>query len=314
MVFLFGLLLLFLPSILLGQEYPTKPINILITSPPGQIGDVTTRMLLGKAEKFLGQPFVCSNNNAGAGTVGLNLISKAKPDGYNILSVASAALVWVPHTRSVTYTLEDFQFIMHYNMMESGTVVRPDSPWKTFVEFVDYAKKNPGKITYGISGPGVPHHLAMEYVAKVEGIQWTAVPHPGTDPNMALLGGHISAVSSSSSWTPHVKAGKFRLLVVHSEKRMSEFPDVPTLRELGYDIVTEANGVILAPKETPLANVKKLDDALRKALDDKEYIEFMGKLGNKIAYRNHEELKKYLEESYDRVGRIVKQIGLAPTK
>jgi tripartite-type tricarboxylate transporter receptor subunit TctC len=267
-------------------------------------------MLATKAEKFIGQPFVIINNNAGAGTVALNLIAKSKPDGYNILSVASAALVWIPQIQPVTFTLEDFAFICHYNLMESGLVVMPDSPWKTFKEFVDYAKKNPGKITYGISGYGVPHHLAMEYVGKVEGIQWKAVPFPGADPLTYLLGGHINAVTSSSAWAPKVKAGQLRLLVVHSAKRMSQFPDVPTLRELGYDFVHESNALVLAPKGTPLAILQKLDDAFRKAVDDKEYIEFNEKLAVKLAYRNHEEVKKYLEESYDLAGKIVRTIGL----
>jgi tripartite-type tricarboxylate transporter receptor subunit TctC len=310
MAFLFGFFLLCVPVLSFAEEYPTKPINIILGSAPGQIGDVTTRMILGKAEKFLGQPFVITNNNAGAGTVLANTIAKSKPDGYTIGSIPSSVLVWIPHVRTVTYKMEDFVPIMHNILMESGVVVQTDSPWKTFKELVEDAKQNPGKINYAITGSGNPMHLAMEYVAKVEGIQWTAVPTPGSDPNMFLLGGHVSAYSGSTSWVPHVRAGKFRLLAVHSEKRMKEFPEVPTFLELGYDFVHETVGMFIAPKGTPLPIIEKLDNAFRKALDDKDYLDLMEKLRAKPEYRNHQDLQKYLEEANDQVGRVIKKLGI----
>jgi len=307
-----GFFLLVLSGSLFAQEFPTKPINLIIPSAPGQIGDVTTRMLATKAEKFLGQPFVFTNNNVGGGAVALGMVAKAKPDGYTIGSTATGILIWRPFVLQVNYKLEDFASIMHCMAMESGLVVKTDSPWKTLKELVAYAKGNPGKVSYAITSAGVPMDLAMRYVAKEEGLRWTAVPTPGADPNNLLLGGHVSAYSGSTSWVPHVKSGAFRLLAVHSAKRMKDFPNVPTFRELGYDFVHESESLMIAPAGTPEPVVKKLDDAFQKAMEEKDFVDLMNKFGNKITYRNHEELRKYLFESRESIGRIIKNLEIAP--
>ncbi|HVN97865.1 MAG TPA: tripartite tricarboxylate transporter substrate binding protein [Syntrophorhabdaceae bacterium] len=311
LVFGWCLFMLF-SGISLAQTYPTKPIVFIINSAPGQLGDVTTRAVAGKAEKLLGQPFDFVNNNAGGGAVAFSMVKKAKPDGYTIMSTATGNLIWLPFTRHVDYKLEDFTPITQNLLMESGVVVKADAPWKTFKEFVAYAKQNPGKVSYAITSAGVPMDIAMQYVAKQEGIRWTAVPTPGSDPNTMLLGGHVTAYSGSTSWLPHVKTGAFRLLAVHSSKRMKEFPDVPTFKELGYDFVHESQSVFLAPKGTPEALIKKLDDAFHKALDDKDVIDLYTKLGVQVSYRDHKELSKYLYENLDIVGRAMKTVGITP--
>jgi tripartite-type tricarboxylate transporter receptor subunit TctC len=305
-------LLLLFSGISLAQTYPTKPITLLINSAPGQLGDITTRATAAKAEKFLGKPFEFVNNNAGGGAVAFGIIKKVKPDGYTIMSTATGNLIWLPFTRSVDYKLEDYTPIATNLVMTSGLVVKADSPWKTFKEFVAYAKQNPGKVSYAITSAGVPMDIAMQYVAKQEGIRWTAVPTPGSDPNTMLLGGHVTAYSGSTSWIQHVKSGAFRLLAVHCAKRMKEFPDVPTFKELGYDFVHETYSVFLAPKGTPEPVIKKLDEALRKALEDKEVAELYAKFGVDLAYRNHVQTTKDIYESRDIVGRAMKTIGIAP--
>jgi tripartite-type tricarboxylate transporter receptor subunit TctC len=312
MVLLIGFFLLLLPTLSVAQEFPTKPITFIVTSAPGQIGDVTTRITGDKAEKSLGQPFVFVNNNTGGGAVAFDIVAKAKPDGYTIMSCASGNLIWLPFTRQVNYKLEDFTPIMQNFVMESGVVVKADSPWKTYKELVGYAKANPGKVSYAITSAGVPMDLAMQYVAKQEGIRWTAVPTPGSDPNTLLLGGHVTAYSGATSWVPHVKSGSFRLLAIHSAKRMKDFPDAPTFLELGYNFVHESQSLILAPRGTPEPAVRKLDDALRKGLNDKEVIDLYTKLGVQISYRDHEELAKYLVESRGIVGSVMKELAITP--
>jgi len=311
--FLFGCCLLLLFSgISLAQNYPTKPITLLINSAPGQLGDVTTRATAAKAEKALGQPFTFVNNNAGGGAVAFGSIKKVKPDGYTIMSTATGNLIWLPYSRPVDYKVEDYTPIVTNLVMTSGVVVKADSPWKTFKEFVAYAKQNPGKVSYAITSANVPMDIAMQYVAKVEGIRWTAVPTPGSDPNTMLLGGHVTAYSGSTSWLPHVKSGAFRLLAMHSAKRLKEFPDVPTFKELGYDFVHETYSVFLAPKGTPEPIIKKLDEAFRKALDDKEVNDLYAKFGVSAAYRDHKQTSKDLYESRDIVGKVMKTIGITP--
>jgi tripartite-type tricarboxylate transporter receptor subunit TctC len=311
-VFLVCCVFMLFPGTSPAQTFPTKPVTLLINSAPGQLGDITTRATAAKAEKVLGQPFTFVNNNAGGGAVAFGIIKKVKPDGYTIMSTATGNLIWLPFTRSVDYKLEDYTPIATNLVMTSGLVVKADSPWKTFKEFVAYAKQNPGKVSYAITSAGVPMDIAMQYVAKQEGIRWTAVPTPGSDPNTMLLGGHVTAYSGSTSWLQHVRSGAFRLLAMHSAKRMKEFPDVPTFKELGYDFVHETYSVFLAPKGTPAPVIKKLDEALRKALEDKEVADLYAKFGVDLAYRDHVQTTKDIYGSRDIVGRAMKAIGITP--
>jgi len=304
-IFLVGFFLFLMPTFSFSQEFPTKPINLLIAMAPAGPLDTPTRLLAGKAEPFLGQPFLVSNNAGGAGSVALGILAKEKPDGYHLVGSYSTPLIRIPQFRPVPYKLEDFVPIMIYGTPESGLVVRADSPWKTLKEFVEYAKKNPGKVTYSITGTGSPLHLAMEYIAKQEGIRWTMVPFTGSNPTIPLLGGHVTASSTGTQFIPYVKAGSLRLLATHGERRMKTFPDVPTLRELGYDFINESVLMFAAPRGTPVNIVKKLDEAFHKAMDNPEFIDLMEKLEITIAYRNHEDTKKYLEEAYRRIGKMI---------
>ena len=264
-----------------------------------------------KAEKFLGQPILVTNNGAGGGSVALGIVKNYKPDGYNLAGCTSTGLVRIPQFRTVPYSLDDFIPIMHYAAPQTGLVVRSDSPWKTVKELVDYAKKNPDKVTYSTTGVGSPMHLAMEFIAKQEGIRWTHVPYPGSAPAMtALLGGHVTAQSGDAIWIPHVKEGSLRLLATHGEIRMKTFPNVPTFREVGYDFINETVFMMAAPKGTPMPIVKKLEDAFHRAMEDPEFIQTMAKLELEITYRNSEDTKKYLEEAYVRLGKMIQELKL----
>jgi len=314
---LWGLLLVSIATSSFAQEYPTKPINLLIANTPAGSVNVSLRMLASHVEKRLGQPLIISNNNAGGGSGAFAIVAKQRPDGYNLVAGASTPLVRIPQLRPVPYKFEDFVPILHYGTMESGLFVRADAPWKTLREFVEYAKKNPGKVTYGVSGTGTPQHLAMEFISMQEGgIQWILVPMPGEDNSIPLLGGHITAASIGSVYTHHVTAGSLRLLATHGERRLKAFPEVPTFRECGYDFINETVMVVAAPKGTPLPVIQKLDDAFHKAMDDPEFVKYMGTAGNLVAYRNHEETKKYLEDAYVRLGKMIKdlKISMEPAK
>ena len=306
-----GILFFSIPALLHSQEYPTKSINTLITFSPGGSADPSMRLLASKTEKFLGQPFIISNNGGGGGSVAMAILAKEKPDGYHLAGCSSTSLIRIPQFRTVPYKLEDFVPIMHFGAPPSGLVVKADSPWKTLKEFVEYAKKNQGKVTYSSMGIGSPMHLAMEYIAKQEGIQWTHVPYSGSGPAfLALLGGHVTAQSGSSESFPHVREGTIRLLAIHHEKRFKSFPDVPTFRELGYDFINESVFMFAAPKGTPPSIVKKLDEAFRKGMEDPEFIQTMEKLEIVVSYRNSEDTKKYLEDAYVRLGRMIRELKL----
>lgn len=296
-----------------GQAaYPTKPINLLIGYAPGGVVDISERFMAGKAEKILGQPFVVTNNGGGGSSVAYGIVAKKAPDGYNIVGGASTGLVRIPQFRSVPYKMDDFIPIMHFaTPVLTPIVVKSSSPWKTFKELVDYAKKNPGKITYSTTGVGSPMHLAMEYVAKQEGITWTHVPYPGAMPAFtALLGGHVAVNAGAGESVPYIKDGTVRLLANLSEKRVKTWPNTPTLIELGYDIYNESVFMFAAPKGTPQHIIDKLDNAFRKAMDDPEFAATMAKVEFEPAYRNSADTKKYLEDAYKRIGRMIHELKI----
>ena len=311
-IFVFGFLLTLIPLISFAQPYPTKPINLTVTFPPGGTLDVSTRILASRAEKFLGQSILVLNVGGGAGSVALGQVAKKKADGYDITSCTSTGLVRIPQLRAVPYSHEDFVPIMHFTSVQSGVVVKADSPYKSFKDLIEYARKNPGKVNYATSGAGSPMHMAMEYVADKERIQWTHVPYAGGAPGLAaVLGGHVTAMSDSTEWLPHVKEGSLRLLVTHGEKRMKIFPNVPILRDLGYDFINETVFMMATPKGTPAAIVKKLDEAFHKAMDDPEFIKTIQSLEFDVSYRNSEDTKKYLEDAYNRFAIMIKKLNIA---
>jgi tripartite-type tricarboxylate transporter receptor subunit TctC len=314
-IFGVGLFLVLIPGLSSAQQYPTKQINMLVTFAPGGTLDASVRLLSVKAEKFLGQPLIISNNGGGAGSVALGIVKTQKPDGYSLTACTSTGLIRLPQFRSLPYTHEDFTPIMHFASVNTGVVVRSDTPYKTFNDLIDFARKNPGKVSYATSGVGSPMHLAMEFVARKENIQWTHVPYPGGAPGLAaVLGGHVTAMSDSTEWLPHVKDGALRLLVSHGEVRMRSFPNVPTLRDLGYDFINESVFIIAAPKGIPAPVLSKLDDSFHKAMQDPEFVDLITKMEFNISYRNSADTMKYLVDNYDRLGKIIRDYKIPTEK
>jgi len=311
-LFLYAIFLLLIPALSLAQQFPTKPVNIYIGMAPGGAQDPAVRGVAAGAEKYLGQAFVCTNKGGGGGAVAAGLVAKEKPDGYHLLGTSTSAF-YVPHIREVAYAVDDFVFVLSFATVPStGLLVRADSPWKTLAEFLEYAKKNPGAINYGSSGVGGPQHLAMEFLAKQDGIQWTHVPYKGSsEAFMALLGGHITAQSGGvNEVANYVKTGKIRVLAIHDAKRSKTYPDVPTFKELGYNFVSQLYYFIAAPKGTPQAAVKKLEDVFHKGMDDPKFVQTMKNLEMEIVFRSSEETTKFLKEEDARIGQFVKEFKI----
>jgi len=310
LVFLFAVVLVAPSS---GQPaYPTKPINVYIGYAPGGVADISVRFMAAKAEKVLGQPFVFINNGGVGSSVATGIVAKKPADGYTILGGASSGLVRLPHFQTVPYKYEDFVSIMHFaTPVLTPIVVKSTSPWKTFKELVDYAKKNPGKVSYSTLGVGSPMHLAMEYVAKQDKITWTHIPFPGAMPAFtALLGDNVNFNVGAGESVPYIKDGTVLLIANLSEKRVKSWPGVPTLRELGYDFFNESVFMFSAPKGTPKYIIEKLQNAFRKAMDDPEFDSIMTKVQFEPSYRNAADTKKYLDDANIRLGRMVKELKL----
>lgn len=296
-----------------GQPaYPAKQIDLLIGYAPGGIVDVSERFLAGKAEKILGQPMVITNNGGGGSAVAVAIVATKPPDGYSVAGCASTGLVRIPQFRTVPYKWDDLTPIMHFaTPILTSLVVRSDSPFKTVKDLVEYARKNPGKVTYSTTGVGSPMHMGMEYVAKQESIKWTHIPYPGSMPAfMALLGGHVTAQAGAAECVPYIKEGKVRLLATISEKRVKTFPDVPTLRELGYDIFNETVFMFATPKGTPQPIIDKLDNAFHKSMADPDFNSLMAKLEMEPSYRNSADTMKYLEDAHGRIGKLIRELKI----
>ena len=270
--------------------------------------DVSGRLLAGKAEKYLGQPFAFSNNGGGGGSVAIAITATKTPDGYNLAGCASTSLVRIPQFRSVPYKPDDLVPIMQYAEPHTGVVVKSSSGWKTFKEFVEYAKRNPGKVKYSTTGVGTPQHMSMEFVAKQEGIVWIHVPYPGTMPAFtALLGGHVTAQVGSGEFIPYVKDGTLRLLVTQGEHRIKTFPDVPTMKELGYpDLVATTWFALSGPAGMPTDITQRLNHEVIKALERPNMRQYLAREAMLTEPMTPDGLAKFVKDETERWGPIAR--------
>jgi tripartite-type tricarboxylate transporter receptor subunit TctC len=297
-----------------GQSYPSKPITLIIPYPPGGSTDLTARPLAMGTKKYLGQTVVGENKPGGGGTVGVALVVSKPADGYSIGVFTGSTLQAYQMGKLNFHPLNDLTPIMRWGDYLYGILVRTDSQWKTIQDLIQYAKKNPDKLSYGTPGTGSSGHLGIEELSMAAGIRLVHVPYKGgAEINTALLGGHIDVLSNSSGWTPMVDAGKFRLLAVYGEQRTPRYPQAPTLREVGYDVVVSNHMGIVGPKGLPKPIVTRLHEAFKKAMDDPAFIEAQKKFEITRCYSSPEEYEKYLREEFERMGKLVKRLGLDKT-
>ncbi len=298
-----------------ADDFPSKPINLWVGWGAGSGTDISQRAITNLASKILKQPIVVSNVTGGGGTLVLGRLKAERPDGYTLANTSSATLSRIPHLQPVPYDFQDplkeFIPIMSYSYYLYGLAVKSDSPWKTLEEFVAYAKQNPGKVRYSTSGVGTGHHLAMEYIAMKEKIKWTHVPF-STSPQAvaACLGGHVEAVSQTPEWKEQVDAGTLRLLACWNEKRMPFYPQVPTMKEKGYDFAVQAIIVIYAPANTPKEVTEKLGKAFRQAAEADEVKKLLNTLGYPFEIKETAELLAIMKKDYEVNGKILKELGL----
>jgi tripartite-type tricarboxylate transporter receptor subunit TctC len=208
----------------------------------------------------------------------------------------------------------DFTYIIGVSGYTFGVAVKEDAPWKTFQELTADAKANPGKINYGSPGTGTSLHITMEQIATQQGIKWTHVPFKGNAEAMnALLGGHIHALADTSGWAQLVNAGRFRLLVTWGAARTRNWPDVPTLREVGIDMVSNSPFGLAGPKGMDPNVVKTLHDAFKKGLEEPSYIEAMARLDQEQSYLSSDDYKKFALQQIEEARRFIAEQGLGPS-
>jgi len=309
----FFILTLFFISSAGWCEFPDRPITILVGNEAGGTSDIITRGVVVGAEKYLGKPILVEARGGGGGSVALGALLTAKADGYILAAVPNDALVNTPLMQKVPFKpLKDFvPIIGHSSSENTSLLVKPDAQWKTFVEFIEYAKKNPGKIKYSSAGVGTGMHTAMAFIAVKDNIKWVHVPYKGTAPaRTALMGGHVDACSAGMDWVGFAQAGQVKPLVIHGRARMAAFPNVPTLRESGYDFVSETIHSIVAPAGTPPEVVKKLETSFLKGMETPEFKNAQEKLALTPVMYTSKDYELHLKEHWVKIEKIFKEAGI----
>jgi tripartite-type tricarboxylate transporter receptor subunit TctC len=295
-----------------AQQFPTRPVTLIVPWPAGGSTDIGMRALASATEKHLGQSIVIENKPGAGGTIGpANMAAGAKPDGYTVAQLP-ITVFRIPFIQKTTFDpTKDFTYIIHITGYTFGVVVKADAPWKTFAELIDYARANPGKINYGTPGAGTSLHITMEQIAKLKGIRWTHVPFKGVSESMnALLGGHIDVVSDSTGWAGSVDGGQARLLVTWGASRTKNWPNVPNLKESGIDLVSNSPFGIGGPKGMDPAVVKILHDAFRKGMEEQSYKDSMAKLDQEAFYLETAAYHAYAMKQVEEQKQLVEELGL----
>ena len=296
-----------------AQAYPSKPITMIVPWPAGGSTDRHLRTLAEIASKHLGQTIIVENKPGAGGTLGPGQMAlTAKPDGYTIAQFPMGMLR-IPHMQKTQWNpLTDFSYIIGVSGYTFGFTVKADSPYKTFNDYIEAARKNPGKVDYGSTGIGTSPHLLMEEVAANAKVQLVHVPYKGNaDLQQALLGGHVQAQSDATGWDKFVDSGQMRLLVTFGDKRTKRWPEVPTAKDLGYGVVSSSPYGLVGPKGMDPAVVKTLHDAFKKAMDDPRHMEVLGQLNQEIWYRNGDEYLQWAKETYAKDKALIERLGLA---
>jgi tripartite-type tricarboxylate transporter receptor subunit TctC len=265
-------------------RFPSRPITVICPFSPGGTADAQLRVLVTATARELGQPMIVETRAGAAGTIGPASLLKNAPDGYTLSFATTIALLRQPFIQPTRYDpAKDFTYIVGVTRFECGLVVRADAPWKTLDEFLQDAKRNRNKISYGTVGVGTAQHTAMLKLADKMGIEWTNVPFKGSgEVFTALSGGHVDAISETSGWAPFVDSGKFRILALYGERRLKRWPDVPTLKESGYDISESIPWGIIGPAGMDPAVIKALHAGFHKGMQDPAFTSNLQTLGQEL--------------------------------
>lgn len=294
-----------------AADYPNKRLTYMICFNPGGESDITARFQEQPLKKYFGQDVIISYKIGGGGALGWSELVKSKPDGYTIAGHNLPHIILQPmEMGNAGYNTLELKNIYMFESTPNVLMVRNDSPFKTLKDFIDYAKKNPpGVVTVGGSGTSSANDLGTAMLNKAAGIKLTYVPFGGTGSAVpALLGGHVTALMSYSPMVVQYKE-QFRFLAMASEKRMEVIPDVPTFKELGYDIVEGAYRGVAAPPGTPDEIVKYLANAFDKVMKDPEVQKKMDQNGFKTEYMGPEESLALVKKKMVEYETIMKELG-----
>ncbi len=295
-----------------AQSFPTRAIKLVIAFPAGGPTDITMRVLADNASKVLGQPVIVENKPGAGGTLPALQLQSSAADGYTVGQIP-LGVFRLPYTTKINWDpIKDISYVLNVTGYAFGVVVPADSPLKTWADFVAWAKANPGKLSYGSTGTMTSPHLTMELIAQKLGLDLLHVPYKGSaDLMQSIMGNNIMAAADSTGFAPQVQAGKLRVLNTWGTERLAKFPDAPTLKELGLDIVQNSPFGIGTPKGTPPAVVKRLHDAFKQAMEQDNYKTALARYDMVPIYMNSADYTRFAQETFMREKALVEKLGLA---
>ena len=297
------------------SDYPAKPVTMIVPFPPGGVADITARPVAEAMGRQLKQVIVVENKAGAGGGVGMQYVAHAKADGYTVLMALSSISI-IPEAdkvlgRDPMFRLNELVPIARFTADPTVLAVRADSPWKSAKDFVEAAKKAPGALTYGSSGNYGTMHVPMEMLGGAAGVKMLHVPFTGAGPAVvALLGGQVDALSTGpSTIMGHLKGGKIRVLATWGDSRHPALPDVPTLRELGYDAQFSQWTGLFVPAGTPDAAVAKLREAAKAAVSDATFQASLARVETPIQYLDQPQFQSFWDADAKKLAEVVKRIG-----
>ncbi len=295
-----------------AQDYPSKPIRWIVPFPPGGGADATARTISQKMAENTGKTIIVDYRAGAGGNIGTELVARSAPDGYTILQTTNGHAIQ-PHLRKLSWDpLKDFIPITVVASYPLLIAVHPSVPARDLKELIAYAKANPGKLTYGSSGPGGPLHIGAEIFKQAAGVDILHVPYKGNAPmTLAVVAGEVSMVFDSMTGPlPQIRAGKLRAIGYMGEKRSPQLPDVPTAKEQGVPAVYAAWNGMMAPAGTPPEAIAWLHREIVKAVASKEVTERLAGLGYEPGTLPQAEFARMVAADVERFGKIIREVGI----
>jgi tripartite-type tricarboxylate transporter receptor subunit TctC len=293
------------------SAYPARDVKVIIPWSVGGMTDVLTRPITSWLEDYFGVNFIVQNKTGGSGVVGSLFIEKSDNDGYTI-GTTSMSTVSAKYVTPIYPDINNVELISQVITIPAAVTVNADSPWNTLEEYIAYAKANPGELKNSNSGAGASAHIYAVFFAAKAGIELNHIPYPGYAEGVtALLGGHVDSTNIPlPDVAQHVDAGKLRMLAIASAERHPDYPDVPTLKEKGIDIVLGNYSGFVAPKGTDPAMIKTIDDAIGKCMADPAIQKFLLEAGYQPTYSNSVEFAKVVKDAEAQLEYLVNDLGV----
>jgi tripartite-type tricarboxylate transporter receptor subunit TctC len=296
-----------------AQPFPSKPIQLVLPFPPGGSFDPVFRALANAAAQDLGQPIVLMHKPGAGGIMGTaQLATMNEADGYT-LAVMHNSVIRAPLVQKVSWDpLRGFTYIIGVAGLVTGITVAADAPWKTLRDLIEDAKKRPGIISWGNVGAVSINRIYAERLAKAAGVSFNMVPFKGGSESFQALIGHHLDVYGDPGFGPQVQGGKVRLLATFTSQRLKHYPDVPTVKEAGYDLVIESPVGVVAPKKLDANIAARLEAAFRKAASDPAYLQQLDSFDMQPNLITGEAYAAYARGQFEREQKMLAEIGFKP--